>query len=116
MQQLRSNRVVSPNLPPPLLLLLLLLLRLLLLLLLLPLLTSTVWFLCRCICSCLAIIVPECREVASCLRLIADCIYCTVQACMTTQVHYELENEDAMRDAAKGVPQPAHAPPTNQMY
>lgn len=69
-----------------------------------------------CICSCLAIIVPECREVASCLRLIADCIYCTVQACMTTQVHYELENEDAMRDAVKGVPQPAHAPPTNQMY
>ncbi len=54
-----------------------------------------------CICTVISAITGQCRGGADCLRQIAHLVYCTVQACMTAQVHFELAAHGA--DAPKDV-------------
>jgi len=44
-----------------------------------------------CVCQILAMVEPSLQDCAELIRLIAECVYYSVQACMTSQVHHELK-------------------------
>jgi hypothetical protein len=46
-----------------------------------------------CICDIVACFVPELRDLANLIDLIADCVFLTTQACMTAQTDFEMNWE-----------------------
>jgi len=46
-----------------------------------------------CVCQIIACITGQCQGMADLLTHCAHLMYCTVQACMTAQVNYEMDNE-----------------------
>lgn len=59
-----------------------------------------------CICDILAIFFAELREAAAIIDLIADIVYCTVQACMQAQTHHELRLHPTVNDYGAITKQP----------